>query len=311
MSIKLPFSKIAILFFAVSVSASNAWSSDSMSQQEAAKNALETQLLAEISSQLNVTKSRITVHISDRRLRVPVCDEAFSVSFPFSDRSTVQVSCDSQQWTKYIRVSLGPYRSIMVFRRNMTEGEIIRRGDIKFIDSMSFGQDVSEFVTAIDQVINRTLRKAVEIDEPVRLDNFADSSGRLDDDVEPMNNQVLVALTTINRGTRLNDSLFGVEVRRGRLPSDKIEKSADLKFLQANRVITAGDILRRSIVSLAPAVRKDDLVEIVIQRGVLSVTATVRAMSDGSIGDVIEVVNVESGRAVRATVIDVGSLEII
>ena len=115
----------------------------------------------------------------------------------------------------------------------------------------------------------------------------------------------------ISRGVRLDESMFGRQMRRGRLPSDLIFGTGDLNHLQANRVIIAGDALRRSMVSLAPAIKKGDLIEIRIEKGALSVSAMVRALTDGSVGDVIEVVNSESGRQLRAKIVDIGSLEII
>ena len=45
------------------------------------------------------------------------------------------------------------------------------------------------------------------------------------------------------------------------------------------------------MVSITAAVKKGDLIEIRIEKGALSVSAMVRAMTDGSVRDVIEVVN--------------------
>ena len=105
--------------------------------------------------------------------------------------------------------------------------------------------------------------------------------------------------------------MFERQIRRGRLPSDLIFGTDELNHLEANRMIVAGDTLRRSMVSLAPAIRKGDLIKIRIVKDALSVSAVVRALSDGSVGDVIEVVNAESGRPLKAKIVDVGSLEII
>lgn len=311
MLIKSTLVRLTVFFCGVSVAASYALNNDAESSQASAKSKLEAQILAEVESQLKVDQSQVTVHLLDRRLVVPSCDKNFSVSFPFSDRRTARVSCDSLQWTKYIRVSFGPNRSIMVYRRGMAKGDIVHRGDVKFINSMSNKHDMGELVKSIDEVIDRALQKNVDIDAPVRLDDFSTVQKQVANESQLAKSQVLVALTTINRGTRLNSSLFKIEMRQGRLPTDTIAEPTDLKFLQANRLITSGDILRRSTVIIAPAVKKGDLVKILIQRGALSVSATVQALSDGSIGDVIEVVNLDSNRPLRAKVIDVGSLEII
>jgi len=300
----------ALLFLSALISTCGAAQDTSTVGQDVLKDILKEQILSEVVDKLLVERDQIIVYLDDRRLVVPSCDQEFIISLPFSDRSTVEATCQSKNWTKYIRVSVGDYRSLMVYRRDMPAGDIIKRGDIKFVDGRGVSED-KPLIKTIDQVINRSLKKHVIANKPVLTSDFSLVALPNAAAAEPVETEVLVATTTINRGVRLDESMFGRHMRRGRLPSDLIFGTGELNHLQANRIIIAGDTLRRSMVSLAPAIKKDDLIQIRIEKGALSVSALVRALSDGSVGDVIEVVNAESGRPLRAKIIDIGSLEII
>ena len=303
------FSWVIFLFCALTSTHVIAVSDQSL-DQITLKEALQQQILVEVEKQLLVDRDRITVYVNDRRLVVPKCDQDFVITLPFSDRSTVSATCTEQGWQKYIRVSVGDYRSLMVYRRNMTAGDIVKRGDFKFVDGRGMSEDQA-LVETIDQIINRSLKKNVIANQPVLASDFSLDKLPTFRTEEAVETQVVIATTTINRGVRLHKSMFERQIRRGRLPSDLIFGTDELNHLEANRMIVAGDTLRRSMVSLAPAVRKGDLIKIRIEKDALSVTAMVRALNDGSVGDVIEVVNAESGRPLQAKIVDVGSLEII
>jgi len=300
----------ALLFFSA-VAAKDGITEDAKSRDQGElKEELREQILREVADVLLVEQDQVTVYLDDRRLVVPSCNENFVISLPFSDRSTVEASCRAENWTKYIRVSVGDYRPLMVYRRDLPLGHIVKRGDVKFVDGRGMSSDKPVLKT-IDQAINRLLKHNVFVNEPVRTTDFSMAQSQDAATTEPLETEVLIATTTINRGVRLDESMFERQLRGGRLPSDLIFGSDELNHLQANRIIVAGDALRRSMVSLAAAVKKGDLIEIRIEKGALSVSAMVRALTDGSVGDVIEVVNAESGRSLRAKIVDIGSLEII
>ena len=299
-----------LLFFSALVTAGGIAKDDKSPDQIELKDRLREQILSEVANVLLIEPDHITVYLDDRRLVVPNCNQNFVISLPFSDRSTVKASCRSENWTKYIRVTVGDYRSLMVYRRDLPAGHTIKRGDVKFVNATGMSSD-KPVINTIDQAINRSLKQNVFVNEPVRTSDFSLAQLQGAAASEPIETEVLIATTTINRGVRLDDSMFERELRQGRLPSDLIFGTDELNHLQANRIIVAGDALRRSMVSLAAAVKKGDLIEIRIEKGALSVSAMVRALTDGSVGDVIEVVNAESGRPLRAKIVDIGSLEII
>ena len=64
------------------------------------------------------------------------------------------------------------------------------------------------------------------------------------------------------------------------------------------------------MVSLAAAVKKAISLKLELRKVHYRVCYG-ESLTDGSVGDVIEVVNAESGRPLRAKIVDIGSLEII
>ena len=120
-----------------------------------------------------------------------------------------------------------------------------------------------------------------------------------------------VATQIIPRGNRLDKDAFSWEIIEGRAPTDLIHSGADFAMLEALRDLMPGDKLRRSTVKMAPAVRKNDEVQVSIVRGALTVTNLVRISRDATIGELIDVVNVESGRPLKVRVTGIGQVEIL
>ena len=120
-----------------------------------------------------------------------------------------------------------------------------------------------------------------------------------------------VATQVIPRGNRLDKNTFSWEIIEGRAPTDLIHSGADFAMLEALRDIMPGDKLRRSTVKMAPAVRKNEEVQVSIVRGALTVTNLVRSNRDATIGELIDAVNVESGRLLKVRVTGIGQVEIL
>ena len=204
----------ALLFFSA-VAAKDGIAEDAKSRDQGElKEELREQILREVADVLLVEQDQITVYLNDRRLVVPNCNENFVISLPFSDRSTVEASCRAANWTKYIRVSVGDYRPSMVYRRDLPLGHIVKRGDVKFVDGRGMSSDKPVLKT-IDQAINRLLKHNVFANEPVRTTDFSMAQSQDAATTEPLETKVLIATTTINRGVRLDESMFERQLRGG------------------------------------------------------------------------------------------------
>jgi len=97
----------------------------------------------------------------------------------------------------------------------------------------------------------------------------------------------------------------------GRIPTDLVPRDTEFAMYEALKDIMPGDTLRRSAVKMAPSVRKNEEIEVSLVRGALTVTNVVRVSRDATIGESIDVVNVESGRILKARVVGISQVELL
>ncbi|MFN8057697.1 MAG: flagellar basal body P-ring formation chaperone FlgA [Vicinamibacterales bacterium] len=122
---------------------------------------------------------------------------------------------------------------------------------------------------------------------------------------------VVKAMHDVERGTEL--TLTDVTESRqdvGRMPFGSLPTIVEVVGGVARRRLALGDILTRTAVQRAPAIESGD--EIVVRAVVGSVEAVGKAVAAqrGKLGDVIKVVNADSGRALKATVVGPGEVEV-
>ncbi|MDB2434587.1 flagellar basal body P-ring formation chaperone FlgA [Luminiphilus sp.] len=257
-----------------------------------------------------VEASSVEVNLGDRRLVIPQCSQAMAVTFPFDDRSTSKIVCLEPKWTGYVQIKLQREQPAFLFQRELPKGYVLTRGDVIRRLAGTIDDDGTR-VVSISDVLNKPLIKDVTSGTVLVYEQFADESDR-DETAAPIASAAgWIAKTTITRGARLSAQQFDWQLIPGRVPTDTIPKNADLAIFEANRHIMPGETLRRSVIQLAPAVRKGDQIKVIVQRGVLTVATTLIALEDGNVADNILVVNQESGRELRAIVTDVGTLELL
>lgn len=254
--------------------------------------------------------ANVEVRLADRRLVLPDCGQPFDVQFPFSDRATAQLDCASPKWRGFIQIRLR--EGVAAFRYNLSlnKGELLKRSHVtRHVVSPDDG--ISSRIVVLDDVLDRTLRERVQAGD-ILLESHFTTSPASDYDTATTNDAgAWMATAVIPRGNRLDHDTFSWIIIDGRAPTDLIHSGVDFAMLEALRDIMPGDILRRSAVKMAPAVRKNEELQVSIVRGALTVTNLVRISRDATIGESIDVVNVESGRSLKAKVTGIGQVEIL
>jgi flagella basal body P-ring formation protein FlgA len=120
-----------------------------------------------------------------------------------------------------------------------------------------------------------------------------------------------VAEKAIPRGSVLDPKDFIVRdvdvlrVRGVRVPLD-----VALGTFIANQNIPMGDVLVVRDLRLKPVIHKDQIVDVLAQEGSLHIKMRAKAMQDGVVGDVIEVVNMTSRKSIYAQVVAENTLKI-
>ena len=252
----------------------------------------------------------VEVRLADKRLVLPDCGQPFEVRFPFSDRATAQLDCVSPKWRGFIQIRLK--EGVTAFRYNLSlnQGDTLKRSHVTR-HAVAPDDSIANRIVVLEDVLDLALRKQVQAGDIMLESHFtatpiSDYQTTKTEDV-----RAWVAKRIIPRGNRLDESTFSWEIVKGRVPTDLIDSSADFAMLEALHDIMPGDKLRRSAVKMAPAVRKNEEVQVLIVRGALKVTSLVRISRDATIGESIDVVNVESGRPLKVRVTGIGRVEIL
>ena len=254
--------------------------------------------------------STVQVRLADRRLVLPDCQEPFAVSFPFNDRATAQLDCETPEWRGFVQIRLNGGISVFRYNAVLNVGDALKRGDV-VRSTLSDGISVNSPVLVLEDVLDQALVVAAQPGEILLESHFTAVMATGTETSTGSAAQGWFATKYIPRGNRLSRDSFSWRIVQGRAPSDLIPADANFPYLEALRDINPGDNLRRSTVKMAPAVRKDEVVKVNLVRGALTVTNVVRISRDATIGESIDVVNVESGRNLRARVTGIGEVELL
>jgi len=167
-------------------------------------------------------------------------------------------------------------------------------------------------ILVLDDVLDRVIASAVSAGEVLQERHFSGFLTSSDAGASsPALTGAWVARQIIPRGNRLSKESFQWDMLEGRIPTDLVPSDIEFAMYEALRDIMPGDNLRRSAVKMAPSVRKNEEIEIFLVRGALTVTNMVRISRDATIGETIDVVNVESGRILKARVVGIGQVELL
>lgn len=79
---------------------------------------------------------------------------------------------------------------------------------------------------------------------------------------------------------------------------------------RVKRFIKPGTLLTEEMIEEAPLVKKGDRVAIIIESGILTITASGEARMDGTKGRIIEVINSDSKKKIYAEVLDSGRVKV-
>ncbi len=79
---------------------------------------------------------------------------------------------------------------------------------------------------------------------------------------------------------------------------------------RVKRFIKPGTLLTEEMIEEAPLVKKGDRVAIIVETGILTITASGEARMDGTKGKIIEVINSDSKKKIYAEVLDSGRVKV-
>lgn len=101
-----------------------------------------------------------------------------------------------------------------------------------------------------------------------------------------------------------------LQVPAGRYGGGYVDQISDLVGQSPRRALNAGAPVRAGDVGRPEAVAKNVLVTMVAQNPGITITTTGRALESGSIGDVVQVMNLQSKKIVQATIIGSNQVQV-
>ena len=125
--------------------------------------------------------------------------------------------------------------------------------------------------------------------------------------------EVVVPQVAIYPGDKVREGLLTTKVIRANdaVLSAVFTASADLEGRVARRTLVPGQPIAKDAVRAFHVVTQGQRVAIRFQSQSISIVMTGAAVQPGSVGDVISVRNTDTGRLVRARIVDAGTLTVV
>ncbi|HLT76196.1 MAG TPA: flagellar basal body P-ring formation chaperone FlgA [Ferrovibrio sp.] len=101
-----------------------------------------------------------------------------------------------------------------------------------------------------------------------------------------------------------------IQVPAGRYGSGYVDQLSDLVGQTPRRPLLAGSPIRVGDVGRPEAVSKNALVTMIAQGPGMTITTTGRSLEGGSIGDVVQVMNLQSKKTIQATIIGSNQVQV-
>ena len=270
---------------------------------------MSAQLLEWVSSTEGIEGSEITVSALDGRVRVPECLDGFEFSFPFNDKSTVRVSCSSPSWSVVTRVTFERPPPRAPVQANNPPSQMT----YALVAARPAGHILSatDVVQVTEPSARRSAGRAPSLGQIVggRLARDMSSGAALQAADVQIAHRVLTVVSPLQRGSALTESNTQMMTFYGTLPADAVTSFDELRRMVASTQLRPNQPLRlSSLRQLADVIRGDELI-VSVSRGPVTIETPVIALSQGVIGEQIEVQNPESGETFRVIITDVGRAE--
>ncbi len=119
-----------------------------------------------------------------------------------------------------------------------------------------------------------------------------------------------VLARTVEKGERLAPADFTIEPKIAAAARRAIPAS-EATGKEAIRRLLAGSIVRTTDLLVPQMIKRGDTVIIAVRAGPLSITTSGRALSGGTTGDIVRVLNIETNRTLNAVVEDTGHVRVV
>ncbi len=128
---KAMYKSIILLLVVFSSSLATA---QNMPELSASKQALINQAKTWVAQQTQLDQDQVEVSATDRRLKIPLCDSVFNISFSYpTSQESIRVSCPSTGWQVFVGIKLIKNTAGLAFKADLPAGQILSPSDVKLV----------------------------------------------------------------------------------------------------------------------------------------------------------------------------------
>lgn len=260
-----------------------------------------------VAQDLGLPEEEIQIPPLDRRARIPACEGPLSFRWPFPSNATVEAYCASTEERLFLRVTFeeapesrgansGGFSGWQVIAAHGA-GDVLRQADLKPVWEALPGSQPYRG-PAPDDTTRLKLLRPLEAGDPILQDSVR------------LERKVLRAEATLSARLRLpHPQLTEAWVPAEGLPGDVLNPDAVPPLVALNRPLAAGSLLRASDLSSATLVEKGQRVRVALSQGALVLEADLIAEDEGALGEIVVLLNPETGRRLRARVTGPGQAD--
>ena len=121
-----------------------------------------------IAADQSIDQHQVEITPPDRRIPIDHCEEPLSIRFPFiNNRKTLEVSCQTPQWKRYLRVKIEEKGAAWVFTQDLFEGTLVLD---QHIENIPVAQIQSNQPLERSDIIGRVISQSVTLGDVVTAD---------------------------------------------------------------------------------------------------------------------------------------------
>ena len=249
--------------------------------------------------------------VLNRVLEKKGCPFPITFTFAATNKRLVKAEC-GDTWRRFIkippRVKFKPFDEVdpILAESRLTEALLLMR-PIKKNEPITQNDFSRERISGLNSSL---LALDLDMNEKMRAaHNLNKGDALLKADIL-IGQNVITAKTTIPSGSILTKELAGIEMRYRDIPEDAISSTQGWDFMETNRNVISGEVLRERHFRKAKLVRRNDPVTLMSKSASIEIFTSGTASQDGYYGQQVKVTNSESGRVILGKVIGRGRVEI-
>ena len=247
----------------------------------------------------------------NRSLEKKLCPGTLVFSYVESNKRLILANCENH-WRRFIKqpswlqiktnkpekvdVAARELSQVFLLKRNITKGMSITQEDLQS-DRLELPDFTSfDLVTAkgSPMIASRNLTKG----QPLASNDVL------------IGIRVVVAKAPIPSGSSITEKLVALEYRYDDVPKDAVKGEKSWSYMETNRRLLVGEIIRERHLRKAKLVRRKDPVTLIHKSPALQIITTGTALQDGYYGQSVKVLNTESGKNVMGVVTGRGKVVI-